>query len=162
MVKSGHAPAEVELFVDGESEQANDVTFASPLDLTQEGDFAFGGFSGSTFETSGIFDDGALWARALTSAEVRALYRRGALRMGVEVRICGEPDCSDEPPFVGGPNLEPGVLFTDPADATSPGAEIPVAGLEIGRYAQYRLVLSGLSGDVSPAIASVTLRGEFL
>jgi hypothetical protein len=152
----------LQLYVDGELRDTVDAAFSSPLDLTQDGDFAFGGFSGSTYPTSGRFDDAAIWRRALDETEIGALYRRGVLRVGVQVRICEQEDCADDPPFVGGPNLEQSVAFTDPDDALSPGAELSVVGLATGRYAQYRLVLDGLADDVSPALDAVRLVGEYL
>ncbi len=163
IVKNGHASATVDLFVDGRIVQSVVGTFASPIDMdTHEGDFGLGGFSGSTYPSQGVFDDAAIWTRALGEDEVRAIYRRGALSLQVEVRVCEMDGCADEPAFVGGPNLESGVAFTDPAQALSPGSEVSIAGLPAGRYAQYRLTFATDAPDlVSPALASVTMAGEY-
>ena len=162
IVKDGHAPATVDLYVDGELVQSNDGTFTAPIDMdAEEGDFALGGFSGATYPSSGVFDDAAIWTRALGADEVRGLYRRGALVVRVEVRICEMPGCADEPAFVGGSDLSPGGFFTDPAGALVPGTELSLEALPAGRYTQYRLTFSTDAVDlVSPALAAVRLLGE--
>jgi len=161
ITKAGHPDAVVTLYVDGGISAQADASFAAPLDLTQDGDFAFGGFSGGTYPTEGMFDDAAIWTRALADDEIAALYRRGALRVALALRVCGVADCADEPAFVGGPDLEAGEGFTDPPDAPAPGSELGLGGLAAGRWAQYRVDYVG-TGTESPALAAVEIRGTFV
>jgi hypothetical protein len=161
ITKVGHPDAVVTLYVDGSIAAQVDATFAESLDLTQDGDFAFGGFSGGTYPTEGTFDDIAIWTRALAADEIAALHRRGALRVELAVRVCAEPACADDPEFVGGPSLDAAGVFADPPDALAPGTELDITGLVAGRWAQYRLEYVG-TPTASPALAAVTLRGTFV
>lgn len=161
IVKVGHMSSEVRLFLDGSRVETATGSFAVPIELTQMGDFAVGGFSGSTYPTEAAFDDAAIWVRALEDEEIEALWLRGVLQLHVEVRVCAMADCADDPPFVGGPDLAPGESFTDPPDALGPSTGIPIAALPVGRYAQYRLQLSGIATTASPAVAAVTMRGVY-
>ena len=43
----------------------------------------------------GMLDESALWNRALTTAEVTQLYRRGLNKLSFDVRSCANADCSD-------------------------------------------------------------------
>ncbi len=163
IVKTGHAPTTVDLYVDGQVVQSVSGTFTAPIDMdAEEGDFGIGGFSGATYPSFGVFDDAAIWRRALSEDEVRAVYRRGALRVQVEVRVCDMEACADEPAFVGGAGLQPGSSFTDPSEALSPGTELSIDGLPAARYAQYRLSFTTDAPDfASPTLAAVALRGEY-
>lgn len=49
---------------------------------------------GTTF--NGSIDEVAIWNRALSSTEARALYRRGANRLKYQIRSCANSDCSDQ------------------------------------------------------------------
>jgi hypothetical protein len=160
IVKLGHEQSEVRLYLDGLRVETVMGTFAAPIDLTQGGDFAYGGFTSGTYPTQGTFDDAAIWTRALEDEEMLALWRRGWLQARLEVRVCEQAECADAPAFAGGPELVAGEWFSDPSDALAPGSELSIAGLPEGRYAQYRVTLFG-SLEASPALASVTMRGVY-
>jgi hypothetical protein len=160
IVKVGHMASEVRVFLDGSRVETATGSFVASIELTQMGDFAVGGFSGSTYPTEGAFDDTAIWVRALEDEEVQALWLRGVLQLRVEVRVCTQADCADDPPFVGGPELAAGDAFRDPGDALAPGTELSIAASPVGRYAQYRLSLAGIA-NTSPVLAAVTMRGVY-
>lgn len=159
VVKEGHDMASVRLYLDGAQVYEVAASFVAEIVYPSEPDFVIGGFSRGTYPTAGTFDEVAIWRRALDPAEIAALAARGALDLRLSVRVCTMPDCSDAPPFVGGPDLAPGETFADPPDALAPGTELSVQGLPAGRYVQYRVAFSGRVDTVAPALASVTLRG---
>lgn len=147
MVKEGHAEATLRLYVDGVLEYAGAAEFAQPIEYPNAPDFGVGGFSRGTYPATAVLDEVAIWRRALVEDEVAALHRRGVTSLRVAVRVCSEPDCSDEPPF--------GPWLSDPPHATGPGLALPLVELPEGQYVQYRLELAG----ESPALRSVTIRG---
>jgi hypothetical protein len=147
MVKQGHANSTLRLYVDGVLEYSGPASFAQPIEYPNDPDFGLGGFSRGTYPAEGVFDEAAIWRRALGPDEVAALHRRGVTSLRVAVRVCSEAECADEPPF--------GPLLSDPPHATGPGLSIPLVELPAGRYVQYRLELGG----DEPALRSVTIRG---
>lgn len=154
LVKVGHAAAQVRLLLDGVREHTGPGTFAQPLEYPDAPDFAIGAFSRGTYPSEAVLDEVAIWRRALGDDEVREVYRRGVSRLEVSVRVCSQPDCSDDPPFV--------PRFVDAHDGPGPGGEHSLAGLPLGRYVQYRVRMEGepaleLPG---PSLSAVTLRGH--
>lgn len=147
VVKEGHQSATIRLYVDGALEGVSDVGFAQPIEYPHDPDFTIGAFSRGTYAAVGVLDEVAVWRRALGPDEVAAVHRRGVTSLGVAVRVCSEPQCADDPPW--------GPLLTDPSLTTSPGLEIPLVTLPMGRYVQYRLELAG----AGPALRSVVVRG---
>lgn len=49
-----------------------------------------------TYEWNGVFDETAVWSRALSSAEIKLLYRRGVNQIRFQVRTCTTATCSDD------------------------------------------------------------------
>jgi Concanavalin A-like lectin/glucanases superfamily len=149
VVKAGHQASTLSIYVDGELEGTSPASFFQPIEYPNEPDFTIGAFSRDTYRAVGVFDEAAVWRRALAAEEVAAIYRRGATSLRVAVRVCQAAECADDPPW--------GPLVADPPHATAPGLEIPLVGQPVGRYAQYRLELAG--DDVAPALRSVVVRG---
>lgn len=160
LLKQGHATATALVFVDGQLVAEESGPLISPIFMENDSDFGIGGFSGSTYPTELIIDEAAIWTRALSDAEIEDHYRRGSTRLQVQVRVCGAPDCADEPDFVGGADLSPDQWFVDPIGVLSPGTEISLDGLPPGRYVQYRLEFFGPTDGPVPALTSVTLEAE--
>src|SRR5690606_4099702 len=129
MVKEGHDAATLRLWLDGVLEHESKASFVAPVEYPSEPDFTIGAFSRDTYPAVGVFDEVAIWARALDEAEVQAVYQRGASGLRVLVRACELPECADEPPF--------GSALLDPPQAAGPGSEVPLSELPVGRYAQY-------------------------
>jgi len=146
-VKEGHENGTLYIYVDGELETVSPASFAAPMEYPDEPDFTIGAFSQGYDPAVGVFDEAAVWRRALGAEEVAAVYRRGVTSLSIAVRVCSEAECADEPPW--GPTL------VDPMQAMSPGLEIPLVTLPAGRYVQYRLELGG----ELPALRMVTVRG---
>ncbi len=159
MVKVGHNPTVVHLYVDGILEFEVGGGFDTPIAFPDQPDFGVGGFSRGTYPARGRFDEVAVWGRALSADEVAAIYRRGVTALTFQVRSCAEHDCSDDPAFVGGEALAIDGSFVAPSDALSPGASVSVDGV-VGRYIQYRAAFAGPAVGEGPALARVELRGE--
>lgn len=47
----------------------------------------------------GSYDEGSVWNRSLSSAEILNLYKRGLMRLNLSVRSCASSDCSDQTGF---------------------------------------------------------------
>ena len=157
MVKRGHPDAVVQLFVDGRVEDSESGRFERPLDFPATQTFTVGAFSGGGFQAAADFDEVGVWRRALTEDEIWSVYSRGALRLAIGVRVCVEPDCSDEPPFTGpGGRLNRG--FVDAPQAAEPGAWHPL-NLQ-GRFIQYQVQMETDIEGSSPLISMVEIQGE--
>lgn len=154
LVKEGHDGATLRLYLDGALEHTGDASFTAPMEYPDDPDFAIGAFSRGTYPAIGVFDEVAIWRRALSSNEVTAVHQRGASTLRVLVRSCLQADCADDPPF--------GPALVDPPDALGPGTELSLTGVPVGRWVQYRLVMSTTAGNGTkgPALRSVTIRGQ--
>lgn len=151
VVKEGHVNGTVRFYVDGELEYQGGSDFAAPIEYPDEPDFTIGAFSRGTYPAVGVFDEVAIWRRALSGDEAVAVYQRGANGMRVTVRSCVMADCADDPPW--------GPALVDPPEATGPGSELELAGVPVGRFVQYRVAMTG-GGAKGPALRSVTIRGQ--
>jgi trimeric autotransporter adhesin len=58
-------------------------------------------YAGDNWFFNGDIDEYAIWTRALSSAEILQLYRRGANRLRFQVRSCTSATCADNPAFLG-------------------------------------------------------------
>ncbi len=154
VVKQGHDPGTIRLFVDGKDDLVSptDTAFSKPFTFTAGTELTVGAFSEGTYQSAGTFDEVAIWRRALSPSEVSAMYRRGRLRLSLQVRVCSQSDCSDAPPFVGPSGATSSYL--DPEDELSPPSAVPLQGLTPGRYFQYQ---ASFSGETSPELHSVTI-----
>lgn len=158
LVKSGHEAASISLYLDGEQVSETEFDYNTAMDPLGDVEFTLGGSSDASFAGQTDLDEVAIWVRAFSAGEVRDLYLRGAAQLGFRVRGCEASDCSDEPPFVG-PGGDPTRAFSDPRDALMPGSVLGLDDIE-GRYVQYEVRLQTTVGAESPALESVTLRGE--
>lgn len=155
VVKRGHDPGSIQLFVDGRPDASpTPIRFKSEVSFEDGIDFGVGALSGPSFQAAGDFDEVAVWRRALSDAEIGAVYRRGALGAELRVRACERPDCADEPPFVGVTDSAP---FTDPPGALAPPTPRPPARALRGRYLQYQVSLRSMRATDSPELLEVTL-----
>ncbi len=92
--------ADARLYVNGVEDQARPLTGAVTYNLADSNDITLGMYSGSQ-RLTGDIDEVLLSGRSFLAAEVRDLYLRGALRLGVQLRPCGNAACSGAPPFIG-------------------------------------------------------------
>lgn len=154
VVKRGHAPGTLRLFVDGERDAVDVATaFETPIAFAPDTELALGALSRGTFAATGDFDEVAIFRRALSDDEVRAVFRRGALDLSLRVRVCARADCSDGPPFVG-PRV--GVSFRDEPPSVEPPSA-PLTALPRGRWVQYEATLRSRAAGESPALDAVTV-----
>jgi hypothetical protein len=158
-VKQGHAPAEVRLYVDGRKVDIAEFDFGAASHTYTGGEIRLGGFNlgGTQYNTRITVDEAAIWKRALASDEIAALYRRGALGLELQVRVCPDGTCDGEP-FVG-PDGTAATAFTE-ADLVGPAGSqtgnLRGLGL-VGPVAQYRARFSTSDPEQSPALGLVKL-----
>ncbi|WP_164012889.1 LamG-like jellyroll fold domain-containing protein [Pyxidicoccus trucidator] len=155
-VKSGHAPATLTLFVDGE-----------PVSVTHgyAGDFSFdkgpllGQFPGLGYPTEATVDEVAIWRRALSPQEARDVWRRGGTRLKLQVRTCDEPSCAGVS-FVG-PDGTGATYFSEAthgSDDRPPSlGGLGKAGAVPARYFQYAALLETDSSQDTPGLMEVTV-----
>ena len=156
IVKAGHASARLRLYVDGVMEDERDASFEGPLDFPMDPDLTVGDFTGGTYPAIGDFDEVAIWGRALSASEAGAVYRRGALRLSLQVRACDDPACAGEQ-FVG-PDGTSATSFVDTGTLT-PATTATLTGLT-GRYVQYRARFDTLSTTASAVLERVAMTGD--
>lgn len=151
LVKTGHRPATLRWYLDGQQVAASEALDFGESRLNLDGTFPFtiGGFPRDRFNTEGALDEIALWHRALSEDELKIIAARGLGRLSVQVRACVTADCSEDPPF--GPDLVDDFTATD-GIVTHP--------IELGpsRHIQYRVSLVGALG-LSPRLLRVELVG---
>lgn len=73
-------------------------------------------------------DEFSIWNRSLSQAEVRNLYKRGALRLNISVRSCDDSACVGEP-------------YTKVANLSFMGGIVPL-NLSTNRYFQYNFTFT--------------------
>ena len=158
MVKSGHSPALVTGFVDGVPDGSFTSYFQQPVTFDTRPQLALGAFEGGSarYQSSGTFDDVAVWRRALSDAEVAALFRRGGLRLTFQVRVCATETCTDNPAFVG-PGADSARHFAETL-WLSPPVVVSLDGMPEGRYAQYRAHFESDDPSSSPELYTLALR----
>lgn len=154
MAKSGHALATVAVYVDGEHEQDNQVNFAGPIEFTQTEQMHYGAFVDGTYPSTVDMSQIQIYRRALSPNDIRAMYRRSALRLSIQMRQCGMSDCSDALPFVG-PDQSSNTSFRDQVDNLSPPVSHPVN--VTGDYVQLQVTLESDTPGETPVLRSLTL-----
>lgn len=144
LVKEGHNTTVIRVYVDGALDSEDNFTLTAPIAFAGSPDFAIGAFSNGSHNGAATFDEIAIWRRALSEAEVRALWLRGVRRMGLQVRGCTQPDCGDDPLWVsdrdGSYTDTPGAI---PGTSASPN-------LPQSRYFQYQVQMSAALGAEQP------------
>ncbi len=146
LTKTNHSPATIETWIDGVKDFSGPIMFAVPIVFEDMKTWNLVGEPG-TRVSGGDFDEIAIWRRALSPAELRAIYLRGKRLAKFRVRGCEQADCSDGT-F--------GSFMVDPG-GVGPDVSIDLQGVT-GRYLQYEMLLGGTNDvDGSPAIQRVQL-----
>lgn len=83
----------LKIYVDGVLENTN--SHAGAL-LTSASDLNIGRRTSNDRFFNGVIDEAAIFDRALTAQEIEDIYKRGALKLGLNVRSCDDPSCSGE------------------------------------------------------------------
>jgi len=163
-VKRGHTspPALVQLFVDGREIDAASYDFGANTFNYVNGEIRLGGFNlgGTQYNTSIVVDEAAIWKRALSDSEIEAVYRRGAVDLALQIRVCGPGGCGSES-FIG-PDGTGATYFTEVDLLGAAGAQsgnLSSLGL-VGAQAQYRARFSTAVPAVSPGLRSVTVEAR--
>lgn len=163
-VKQGHTspPALVKLFVDGREVGGESYDFGNNTFTFGGGEIRLGGFnlSGNTYNTSIIVDEAAIWKRALNSADVAAVYRRGVTDLELQIRACPDGTCDSEP-FMG-PDGTNATYFREADVVGASGSQtgnIAMLGL-VGAKAQYRVRFSSESKTTSPGLRKVRIEAK--
>jgi hypothetical protein len=153
IVKSGHAAATLSAYLDGALQGTSQAVYQNPIIFDNGVEFAIGAFSKGTYPADGVFDEVAVWRRALSADEVVALYRRGAQRLTFQVRACNDPQCASV--AFAGPAGDSARSFADPATALLPPQGLPIAAS--GRFVQYKAHFESDDPSQSPALYAVTV-----
>ena len=158
LVKSGHLDTTLSLYVDGELEDTLTTSFDQPLVFTQYTQFTIGAFPVflDKYQADAMLDEMAIWRRGLSADEVLSLYRRGALRLGLQVRACADKGCEGAGPFVG-PGGDEARRFQASGDALTPVTSVTLEG-QRGRYLQYRAVLESDIDNDTPVLRQVEVQ----
>ena len=104
----------------------------------------------------GRLDEVAIFSRALSPAELRALYLRGAQQLQFQVRSCSTPDC-DTKPFVGPDGRY--TTYTALENNSSQQPALSLRDIEDYPYFQYRMFLSSYT-LTAPSLISVTVQPQ--
>ncbi len=157
VVKRGQTQGALRLYVDGKPDLAVaelPFAFEAPVRFDPGIELAVGAFSQGTFPAAGAFDEVAVWRRALGDDEVASIYRRGALGLGLRVRVCSQPDCSDAEFFgpAGGQSA-----YLDAAEGSPMTSPASLRGLPQGRYVQYEATFTSTAPGASPELYAVEL-----
>jgi hypothetical protein len=161
-VKQGHSPAVVRLYVDGREVAFQTYDFGANTFTYNGGEIRLGSFNlnDPQYHTRIVVDEAAIWKRALTAADVQAMYRRGTARLELQIRVCADGACDTEP-FVG-PDGTSATAFTEADLAGSAGSQrgnLAPLGL-VGRVAQYRARFATTSPAFSPGLVRVVLEAS--
>ena len=145
----------VRMYVDGVAKGTSTVTL-----VTDDVPFNIGAghVSSGNSQTISTIDEVAAWSRALDPKEIAQLYRRGANRAKMQVRVCTAADCSDDASGANwkGPTGTNQSYFTELYNVSTPSAA-PTGTVNAGsptmtysnfsapvgtsRYFQYRTIL---------------------
>ncbi len=144
LTKSGHPDGIERLYVDGALELEVPYAFIAPLSFESVVELAIGAFSEGTFPAAGAFDEVAIFRRALSDKQIRAIHRRAGARLSLRARACQDAACGDDPPW-----------SDDLADDGS-GPPSRALGDLRGRYLQYEASFSGIAA-ATPELLSVSV-----
>ncbi len=154
LVKQGQQPATIKAYVDGVLDAKGTANFQASFTFDKPSQLSLGAFADNSekqYQSSGEFDDVAIWRRALTDAQIAALAARGRLRLSFQVRGCATSSCASQPAFVG-PGGDPTQSFVDPGHAPPAHAALDLLPT---RYVQYRAHFESDDPVSSPALRSV-------
>ena len=86
----------ITLYLDGEV--ADSTTITSPDPITSSNPLCIGAYGSGcdTFEYAGALDEVTVFKRSLDVNEVKDLYERGIVSLGLSVRACSDATCSSE------------------------------------------------------------------
>ncbi len=141
----------LKLFIDGNFRKSIDATGLVQNSVTP---LLFGGFdSGSSTLFSGSIDESAVYNRALSPNEINDHYLRGALRLKLKTRTCGEPTCAGIS-FVGSDGNAAHFVSTTAVAAPTTTLQFTTSS---ARYFQYSLTFEADTPSYSPELESLSI-----
>lgn len=105
---------------------------------------------------NGSIDEFAILNRGLSPTEVTDLYKRGALRLRLQVRSCNDALCSGES-FVGTSGSGSAYFEEQDSNTTSLPSFSLSGVVSSNRYFQYKSYLESSSASLSPEITSTSI-----
>jgi len=146
------------LYVDGILAASQEQDYGEFGNFTEGlliGNFPIGEPPFYTYRSELDVDEVAVFRRALSSDEVLGLHRRGALRLGLQVRACAAAGCAAEP-FVG-PDGSSDSFFTAEDDPTSGTPIVDLPDVVTGAVFQYRATFDTDVPGASPVLERVQM-----
>ena len=158
-IKAAGPEPRTALYVDGELVASQVQSYGMFSNFTKElliGNFPLGPAPEYAYRSELSVDELAVFKRALSTGEIQALYRRGALRLSLQVRACPAGGCGGRP-FVG-PDGTSASFFSelDNPDAGLPPAFALPTDLQ-GALFQYQATLETVAPGLSPVLDEVEL-----
>ena len=139
------------LYVDGQSVASEALEFGG---MSNTHDLYIGGSGGGGEQLDGYMDEAAMWSRALSSTEIEDIYRRGANRLGFQVRSCDDAACSGET-FIG-PDGTSATYYTEETNDTLGFSDSALTNVIDEQYFQFQGVFE--TDDLNtPELTCVTI-----
>ncbi|MEI7619943.1 MAG: LamG-like jellyroll fold domain-containing protein [Candidatus Falkowbacteria bacterium] len=104
---------------------------------------------------NGRLDEVVIYNRALSASEILDHYRRGALRLKLQVRSCADTSCVGQN-FIG-PDGTAASFYSEANNTSLAPVSFALTNLADNRYFQYRAILETDSSTVSPNFLAVTV-----
>ena len=138
----------------GTTSVGTSITSGGTLVLGQEQDGIGGGFD-ITQAFLGDLDEVVVWNRILEPDEVLNIYKRGALRLNLQVRSCDDAVCAGES-FIG-PDGTAGTYYNELNNSTTGLPSFNLANVTDSQYFQYQTSFATDNALYSPELSSVTI-----
>ncbi|OGL73053.1 hypothetical protein A3D72_02440 [Candidatus Uhrbacteria bacterium RIFCSPHIGHO2_02_FULL_57_19] len=103
----------------------------------------------------GRIDEVAVYNRALSATEISDLYKRGALRLNLQVRSCDDSACVGES-FIG-PNGATSTYYSELASTSVNPPTMALINVSSTQYFQYKAFFETDNVSLSPELKSVTV-----
>ena len=147
------------MYVDGESVVSLDLPDNYPL-YQYPGEVVFGGTQSlaplqDRYCFNGKLDEVAFWDRVLSPSEILDQYKRGALRLNLQVRSCDDAVCAGES-FIG-PDGTAGTYYNELNNSTTGLPSFNLANVTDSQYFQYQTSFATDNALYSPELSSVTI-----
>jgi hypothetical protein len=140
------------IYVDGQVVASEPVQYAG---MSNTYNLYIGGSGGGGEQVNGRMDEAAMWNRTLTSTEISDLYRRGANRLGFQVRSCDDVACSGE--SFSGPDGTGATYYTEETNNTLGLPSSVLTNVIDNRYFQYETTFLTDDNAISPELMCVTI-----
>ena len=157
LVKEGHSSAQVRLHYDGAVVVQDEYQYDEPFLVIEDVELTLGGTSDEPWLSQGDFDEVAIFHRALSPDEIKAMFSRGVNLLRLRARACDDAMCSTEPPFLGPEGMDDRAF----EDGIGPGPDTAHPLDLVGRYVQYEVAFTSRDPAAgTPELAIVGLRGQ--